>query len=142
LNPVEEKTIAALLGFSELALWEYIRDSPATLIFSGALMFLGIPPEAEAVVGSISLLIPYIPFSGVLKASPEVQYVDWFLPSEFTITVPEAGTLFGFNAYTTIGWQLAQPRATAYLAWDRLSGVREKASAAMDRYALLVEGTI
>ena len=139
LNSVEEKTIAALLGLSELALWEYIRDSLATLICSGALLALGIPREAGAVVGSIPLLIPYIPFSGVLKATPEAQYVDWFLPSEFTITVPEAGTLFGFNAYTTIGWQLAQPRAVAYLAWNSLSGVREKASVAMNRYALLVE---
>jgi len=141
LNPVQEETVAALLGLNELALWEYARDSLASLICSGALVVAGVPvpPEVGALVGSTPFLIPYTPFSGVLKTTQEAQYVGWTLPGEFTVSISEASSVFGFNAYTTIGWQLALPRALAYTAWDKLVGVRDKAANAMNRYALLVE---
>ena len=143
MNIIEENTIAALLGISELALWEYTRDTLAMLICSGALAPLGIPipPQVGAAIGSIPLLIPYIPFSGMLRTTPEAQYTGWSLPSEFTITVPEAGNTLNFKAYTTVGWQLALPRAIAYSAWSRLNEVRGNASAAMNRFAQLVENT-
>jgi len=141
INPVQEETVAALLGLNELALWEYARDSLASLICSGALVVAGVPvpPQVGALVGSTPFLIPYTPFSGVLKSTQEAQYAGWTLPGEFTVSIPEASSVFGFNAYTTIGWQLALPRAVAYTAWDKVAGVREKAANAMNRYAVLVE---
>jgi hypothetical protein len=137
LNPVMERTIATILGMPELALWEFARDSLAMLICAGAI--LGIPPEVGAVIGSTPLLIPYTPFNGVLKATPEAMHAGWSLPSEFTIAIPEAKSVFGFKAYTTVGWQLALPRAIAYNAWDKLYEVRANASNAMKKFALLVE---
>ena len=141
LNPIEEETVAALLGLSELALWEYARDLLASLICSGALAVAGVPvpPEVGALVGSTPLLIPYAPFSGVLRTTQEAQYAGWTLPDEFTVSIPEASNVFGFNAYTTVGWQLALPRAAAYAAWDKLWEVRDRASNAINKYALLVE---
>jgi hypothetical protein len=141
LNPIEEKTIAAILGLSELALWEFARDSLAMLICSGALVVAGVPvpPEVGALVGSTPLLIPYTPFSGVLNITREAQYAGWNISGEITVNIPEASNVFGFNAYTTVGWQLALPRAVAYVAWDQLWGVRDRASNAINRYALLVE---
>ncbi|RLF22329.1 MAG: hypothetical protein DRN15_06255 [Thermoprotei archaeon] len=112
INPVSEKTIAALLGIPQLALWEYVRDKIAYALCSyEETMVYG------ALLGSIPLQIPYVPFNGSMKITPEAKVLGWKLPEEFRIEIPGIHEKFKVSAYTHVGWQLALPRALAYAAW-------------------------
>ena len=134
LNPIEECTIAALLGLPELALWEYARDAVAYALCAD--------PYTEPLgllVGSTPLQVPHVPFNGTMKLTGEAEYVGWDLPDKFTVTVPSVYNEFGFNAYTQVGWQLAMPRALAYIAWWKANETRPMVEQLYAKLSGLVE---
>jgi hypothetical protein len=135
---VNEKTVAALLGMPELALWEYVRDKVAEALCALAKD----QPELEAVaiaVGSTPLQVPHVPWDGRLRLTPEAKDLGWSLPDEFEVVMSTLLSRYGFKAYTEVGWQLALPRALAYTAWDAASRARANISVLVDRLANLYE---
>jgi hypothetical protein len=134
INPLEERTIASLLGLSLSALWEYVRDEVAsTLCLSPQTTLAGLA------LGSTPLQVSNIPFDGYLKATPEATHVGWDIPSEFKIHIPSIYEEFGFQAYTQVGWQLAMPRSLAYVAWWRAEEAKPKATELYGKLSKLVE---
>lgn len=117
----DEKTVAAMLGLSQLALWEYVRDQIAYYLCSmgremgptlrGAILY-----ATGILVGSTPLQLPYIPWSGELTFTPEGKVLGWKVPDKITIYVPNVYKKQGYQAYTEIGWQIALPRAFVYSA--------------------------
>jgi hypothetical protein len=135
---VNERTVAALLGMPELALWEYVRDKVAEALCASAKA----QPALEAVaiaVGSTPLQVPHVPWDGRLRLTPEAKDLGWSLPEEFEVVMPTLLSRYGFEAYTVVGWQLALPRAVAYTAWDTASRARANISRLVDRLANLYE---
>ncbi len=134
-NPVDEKTIAALLGMPHLALWEFIRDEVAYMLCRSNYQQYGV------LVGSIPLQIPYVPFNGTLRTTKEGEGHELLrgLPAEFEITIPSIYRGLGFRAYTEVGWQLAFPGSIAYVAWLKAKKVRPVAESMFSRLSMLVE---
>ncbi|PUA33204.1 MAG: hypothetical protein B7O98_01855 [Zestosphaera tikiterensis] len=132
VNILSESTVAALLGMPELALWEYVRDAVAKALCSY--------PQTQPIgmlVGSTPLQIPHVPWDGVLKLTLEAGGLGWDLPQEFTVEMPTLAREYGFKAYTEVGWQLALPRALAYVAWDSASKAGAEFTIVKDRVASL-----
>ena len=135
---VNERTVAALLGMPELALWEYVRDKVAEALCASAKY----QPVLEAIaiaVGSTPLQVPHVPWDGRLRLTPEAKDLGWGLPDEFEVVMPTLLSRYGFKAYTEVGWQLALPKAVAYTAWDTASRARANISVLVDRLANLYE---
>jgi len=136
LDILDEKTIAAMLGMPQLALWEYLRDEVAETFTS--------IPETKPVglaVGSLPLQIPFVPLNDSLDATtrgadhPILEGVS--LP--FNLPVPSIFNEFGFNSYTQIGWQLAMPRHIAYDAWTKSNKTLPLAEETINRFSQLFE---
>lgn len=128
-NPVNEETVAALLGMPQLSLWEYGRDKVAEYLCKASEAAtdpnVKVALKAAALmIGSLPLQVPYMPFNGTMRLTDEAKYVGWDIPEEFTVTIPSVYNEFGFNAYTQVGWQLAMPRALAYSAWWKANETR------------------
>ena len=128
---LEEKTVAALLGMPELALWEYVRDKVAEALCKAAESLQATQPYYAAIVksaalliGSMPLQVSHVPWNGTLKLTVEAEALGWDLPSEFTVEIPGLNKQFGLKAYTEVGWQLALPRVLAYVAWSAASDAR------------------
>jgi hypothetical protein len=135
---LNEKTVAALLGMPELALWEYVRDEIAKALC----VLAKAQPQLEAVamaVGSTPLQVPHAPWDGKIRFTLEARDLGWDLPEEFRIEMPTLLSKYGFNAYTEVGWQLALPRTIAYIAWNNVSEVRIDISKLVNRLAILYE---
>lgn len=133
VNIIKERTITALLGMPELALWEYIRDKIAEALCESSYVYAGM------LLGSIPLQVPYVPWEGTLKLTPEAEDLGWDLPKEFTIEIPALIKIPHVKAYTQIGWQLALPRTLAYVAWNEASKKGIDFSKFRDRISLLYE---
>ncbi len=134
VNVFNEQTVAALLGMPELSLWEYARDKVAEALCSN--------PELEpaaTLTGSVPLQVPYVPWNGVLKLTPEAKELGWSLPEEFTVEIPTVAQSYGLKAYTEVGWQLALPRALAYAAWGAASGEGTNFAKLRNKVSLLYE---
>jgi len=131
LSPLEEKTVAALLGIPHLSLFEYARDQVAQMLDS---------PYGE-VAGSIPLQIPYVPTSGNMVVTPEGEGHALLsgLGRTFEVPVPGVHQELGFQATTEVGWQLALPQALAYTAWRRAQEVKPQAKELADRLAGMAE---
>lgn len=111
-----EDTISVLLGLYLLPVWEYVRDTIATILYQTS------EPELGALVGSLPLQIPFIPFKGSLKATSvgEGHPILTGIPHEFYVEIPDIPDIllnYGYKAYTQIGWQLSMPSALAYASW-------------------------
>ena len=99
VNVIEETTLAALLGIPQLVLWEVTRDTAAYALCADQItMPLGLA------LGSTPLLVPYVPFNGSMRLTPEATFLDWNIPEEFTIRIPATSNEFGLNAHTLVGW--------------------------------------
>lgn len=140
LDILNEKTVAAMLGLPELALWEYIRDKFAeTLVALG-----GASPPIYALgllVGSLPLQVPSIPFNGTLKVTFEgtEHPILQGLPEEFTVECPSIYNQLGYKAYTQVGWQLAMPRAIAYEAWNHGNNTRDIVESYVNMLGMLLK---
>lgn len=132
VNIVNESSVAALLGMPELALWEYVRDAVAEAACKEQ-------PEIGMAIGSTPLQVPYVPWNGTLRLTPEAKNLGWDLPQEFTVEMPTLLEEYGFKAYTEVGWQLALPRTLAYVAWNSSYGVNESFSPLRDRFIMLIK---
>jgi hypothetical protein len=126
VNILNEATVAALLGMPELALWEYVRDEVAKALCNLSKALEATQPQlASAVmatalaVGSTPLQVPHVPWDGKLKLTSEAKDLGWDLPEEFEVEMPVLLSKYGFKAYTEVGWQLALPRAIAYVTWGQ-----------------------
>jgi len=146
VNILNETTVATLLGMPELALWEYVRDEVAKALCNLSKALEATQPQLAPVVmataltvGSTPLQVPHVPWDGKLKLTPEAKDLGWDLPEEFEIEMPVLLSKYGFKAYTEVGWQLALPRAIAYVAWDNASKVRMDISKLVNRLAILYE---
>ena len=136
LNPIDEKTLSAMLGMPQLVIWEIVRDYVAkALCEAGELKPLGL------MLGSIPLQVPYVPFNGSLKTTIEGENhpILQGLPREFNLTIPSIYSKFGFNAYTEVGWQLAIPRALAYAAWWKANETRPQAQQITNKLTKIME---
>lgn len=131
MDILNERTVAALLGMPELALWEYVRDAIAMAICIEQ-------PEIGMLIGSIPLQVPHIPWNGVLRLTPEAKDLGWDLPQEFTVEMSTLLKEYGFRAYTEVGWQFALPRALAYVAWNSSYEAREHFAVLRDRLSMLI----
>ncbi|MDI6814374.1 MAG: hypothetical protein QMD10_12710, partial [Desulfitobacteriaceae bacterium] len=129
---LEEKTVAALLGMPELALWEYLRDKVAEALCE-------VYRPVGLAVGSTPLQVPNVPWDGILRTTIEAKHVNWTIPDEFTITIPSVYNELGFRAYTQAGWQLGMPRATAYAAWWKANETRPLVRQIYGKLSMLVE---
>ena len=134
INILEERTVAALLGMPELALWEILRDKVAE-----ALCTTEETKPIGLAVGSTPLQVPNVPWNGTLRATVEARHVGWTIPEEFTITIPSVYNEFGFRAYTQVGWQLGMPRTVAYAAWRKADEVRPLTRQIYGKLSMLVE---
>ncbi|MDK6027923.1 hypothetical protein QPL79_00895 [Ignisphaera sp. 4213-co] len=140
-----EKTVAALLGMPELAIWEFARDKIAETICNLSKAFSSQPQVAAALkiaaiaIGSTPLQVPHVPWNGTLRTTPEARDLGWDIPEVFDVEIPVLLNEFGFKAYTEVGWQLAFPRVLAYVAWDSTSKAREIYARVRDRLGLLYE---
>jgi len=133
---MNEKTVASLLGMPQLALWEFVRDEVAKYLCS--------IPELQpfgCAVGSLPLQVPFIPLNRSFTATPEGANhpILQGLPEEFEVEVQSIYNEFGFKAYTQVGWQLAMPKALAYLAWYRANETRPLAEQLVNKLAKLAE---
>lgn len=134
LDTFEERTVAAMLGMPELALWEHVRDMAVGLLCEA--------PETEAAglaLGSLPLQVPYVPWNGTLRVTAEAASLGWDVPEEVTVTIPEARSEFGFEAYTQVGWQLGMPGALARAAWWHANATLPLAMEVHGRLSVLVE---
>ncbi|MCE4611179.1 MAG: hypothetical protein F7B17_04315 [Desulfurococcales archaeon] len=132
LDMINERTLAAVLGLPEITLWEIMRDYVAEGLCSASY------PEAQAagrVIGSIPLVLPYIPFSGRLQATEAAEELGFQIPQTIEVKVPGAFEDVGFDAYTSIGWQLALPRLIAGEAFKKLPEAWDTASQFYSRLA-------
>jgi len=143
---INEKTVAALLGMPELALWEYVRDKVAEALCNLSKALETIQPQlapvvmaAALAVGSTPLQVPHVPWDGRMRFTLEAKDLGWDLPEEFEVVMPTFLSRHGFKAYTEVGWQLALPRAIAYTAWDTASRARANVSRLVNRLAILYE---
>jgi hypothetical protein len=136
LSPVDEQTVAALLGMPHLSIWQFARDTVAAALYTTR-------PELGRLVGSIPLQVPYIPFDGSMKVTPEGQGSPILegIPDEFIIEIPVPEELqeIGVRSFTQIGWQQALPQATAHAAWKAAEGARPKAERVYQRLSRLIE---
>ena len=140
LNPIDEGTLAALLGMPQLAIWELVRDEVAKYLCEVG----EADPRIKAIalaIGSLPLQVPFIPSNESLKITPEGENhtILQGLPEEFDIIIPSIYAEFGFKAYTQVGWQLAMPRALAYTAWWWANETRPLAEQLVSKWAKLVE---
>jgi len=136
LDVMNEKTVASLLGMPQLALWEFVRDEVAKYLCS--------IPELQpfgCAVGSLPLQVPFIPLNQSFSATPEGANhpILQGLPEEFEVEIPSIYNEFGFKAYTQVGWQLAMPKALAYLAWYRANETSHLAEQLVNKLAKLAE---
>jgi len=131
MDILNERTVVALLGMPELALWEHVRDVAAMTICIEQ-------PEIGMLIGSIPLQVPYVPWNGVLRLTPEAKDLGWDLPQEFTVEMPTLFKEYGFKAYTEVGWQLVLPRALAYVAWNSSYEARERFAMFRGRFSMLI----
>jgi len=136
LDVMNEKTVASLLGMPQLALWEFVRDEVAKYLCS--------IPQLQPVgcaVGSIPLQVPFIPLNQSFSVTPEGMNhpILQDLPEEFEVAIPSIYNEFGFEAYTQVGWQLAMPTGSAYLAWQRANQTRQLAEQLVNKLAKLTE---
>ena len=143
---INEKTVAALFGMPELALWEYVRDKVAEALCNLSKTLETIQPQlapvvmaAALAVGSTPLQVPHVPWDGRMRLTLEAKDLGWDLPEEFEVVMPTLLSRYGFKAYTEVGWQLALPRAIAYTAWDTASRARANVSRLVNRLAILYE---
>jgi hypothetical protein len=136
LDVMNEKTVASLLGMPQLALWEFVRDEVAKIFCAN--------PQLQPLgcaVGSLPLQVPFIPLNKSFSATPEGANhpILQGLPEEFEVEIPSIYNEFGFKAYTQVGWQLAMPKALAYLAWYRANETRHLAEQLVNKLAKLAE---
>jgi hypothetical protein len=146
VNILNEATVAALLGMPELALWEYVRDEVAKALCNLSKALGATQPQLASVVmaaalavGSTPLQVPHVPWDGKLKLTSEAKDLGWDLPEEFEVEMPVLLSKYGFKAYTEVGWQLALPRAIAYVTWGNASRARMDISKLVNRLAILYE---
>jgi len=111
LNPINEETLAALLGMPLITLFELIRDEIAKAIQQA-------DQTAGNLIGSLPLQIPYFPFNGSMTVDATGHPIVAGVPSDFNVTMPTILTDFGINAYTQVGWQLGFPQYIAQMAWN------------------------
>ena len=113
-NPVDERTMAAMLGMPELAVWEFVRDEIARELQQ-------FPETAEIglLVGSLPLQVAKVPLNSTMRTT--IQATDHpilnGIPLEFNLTSPSVLMEYGYPSQTQVGWQLGSAGALAYEAW-------------------------
>jgi len=133
---MNEKTVASLLGMPQLALWEFVRDEVAKILCANPVL-----QPLGCAVGSLPLQVPFIPLNQSFSATPEGANhpILQGVPEEFEVEIPSIYNEFGFKAYTQVGWQLAMPKALAYLAWYRPNETRPLAEQLVNKLSKLTE---
>lgn len=139
LDVIRERTLAAVLGLPEITLWEVVRDYIAEGLCSLE------DPRARAAgqaIGSIPLVVPYVPFSGRIQATEAASELGFNIPETLEVRVPGALEELGFEAYTSVGWQLALPRLVAGEAFEALPQAWREASAFYSRLSTFIAETL
>ncbi len=136
LDILDEKTVAAMLGMPQLALWEYLRDQVAQA--------LALNPPTELVglaVGSLPMQIPFVPLNSSLDATTigADHSILEGVSLPFDLPTPSVYNEFGFSSYTQIGWQLAMARHIAYDAWAKSNKTLPLAEETINRFTQLAE---
>ncbi len=91
-NPLNERTIASLVGLYILPITENLKFMVAESICKASAEQQEPTSTALAsvatLVGSTPLQIPYVPFSGAFMVTEEGKALGWNIPEEFTIEIP------------------------------------------------------
>ncbi len=109
ISIIDEKTVAGCVGLGMLPMYEYLRDTIANYIIKSSkespwLATLG------AAIGSIPLLVPWVPWNGSLMETNATYMLGWTIPKEpIEIPNPYSEQHPSIRAYTLVGWQLGSP---------------------------------
>ncbi|MCL0041346.1 dockerin type I domain-containing protein [Dehalococcoidia bacterium] len=135
LSPMDERTVAALLGMPHLSIWQFARDTVAEALYRAH-------PAVGILAGSMPFQVPYIPFDGSIGVTPEGRGSPILegLPDQFVIEIPMPEELqeIGVKSFTQIGWQLALPQSIAYAAWKAAEEAKPEAQKIYQRLSRLI----
>ena len=99
-NVLQPDVLSSFMGMPMLPVIQYVKDLLANSLYSAS------PQVAEA-LGSAPFLLPDMPWNGTLDITDKSVFGN--LPSSLNLKYENPYASYGWNATSSVGWQLAMP---------------------------------
>ncbi len=98
----QSRILAGALGLPLTRLYQELRDAVARAYVEAGL-------ELGYTLSSTPVLVPYVPWDGRLIVTREARRIGFTNATSLDISIPGPYEELGYEAYTSVGWQLGWP---------------------------------